>query len=359
MGKLQIKVAAGCVLWYADDEMYIEIAVPQMKFSGRQEELKMDMVEKRIAVIGLGGVGGYLASMLLQRFPHVTLAARGERGRSIGERGLVLHSEYKGEKVGRPERIVPAVKLLEPQDYIFICVKNYSLKEVCRDLAGAVTDDTVIVPVMNGVDAGDRVRKLLNLNEAGRGAVVVDSLIYIVSFARPDYSIEQQGQFANLRIGIQNADERQQEKVEEVSRIFSAADIDHKTAVDIRCEIWKKYILNCAYNVATAYFDNTIGQLRNDPEKAKLYEQLIREAYEVARAKGIGIPESHIDTVIRKFYNDYGDDATSSLQRDIRDGRQSELETFSGYLVKEAERLGIRIPASERMYEGLKEKTVN
>ncbi len=312
----------------------------------------MNLQDKRIAVIGVGGVGGFLTGMLVQKFPHVTVVAREERGRSIRERGLVLHSEYKGEKTGRPEYVTEAVRLLGPQDYIFICVKNYSLEEVCRDLAGsgAVTDETVIIPVMNGVDAGGRVRELL------RNAVVVDSLIYIVSFARPDYSIEQQGKFADLRIGIRNADAGQQEKVAEVSRILSEADVDHETAADIRCEIWKKYILNCAYNVETAYYDNTIGQLRGDPKKAKQYEQLVREACAVARAEGIGVPEDHADTVIRKFYNDYGDDATSSLQRDVRAGRQSELETFSGYLVREAKRLGVPVPVSERMYAGLKEK---
>ncbi len=349
----------------------------------------MSLRDKRIAVIGVGGVGGYLSGMLLQKFPHVTLVARGERGRAIRERGLVLHSEYKGERAGTPEYVAEAVRLLEPQDYIFICVKNYSLEEVCRDLvrSGAVTDETVVIPVMNGVDAGDRVRELLRLGEscvaasrpddAGtdvasrsddaetgaaltlpRKAVVVDSLIYIVSFACPDYSIEQQGRFANLRIGIQNADARQQEKVTEVSQIFSAADIDHEIAADVRCEIWKKYILNCAYNVETAYYDNTIGQLRDDPAKAQQYEQLVREACAVARAEGIGIPEDHADTVIRKFYNDYGDDATSSLQRDVRAGRQSELETFSGYLVREARRLGVPVPVSEEMYEGLKKKEI-
>ena len=312
----------------------------------------MNLQDKRIAVIGVGGVGGFLTGMLVQKFPHVTVVAREERGRSIRERGLVLHSEYKGEKTGRPEYVTEAVRLLGPQDYIFICVKNYSLEEVCRDLAGsgAVTDETVIIPVMNGVDAGGRVRELL------RNAVVVDSLIYIVSFARPDYSIEQQGKFADLRIGIRNADAGQQEKVAEVSRILFEADIDHETAADIRCEIWKTYILNCAYNVETAYYDNTIGQLRGDPKKAKQYEQLVCEACAVARAEGIGVPEDHAGTVIRKFYNDYGDDATSSLQRDVRAGRQSELETFSGYLVREAKRLGVPVPVSERMYAGLKEK---
>ncbi len=130
----------------------------------------MDIRDKKIAVIGAGGVGGYLAGMLIQVFPHVTLVARNEKGISIKERGLILHSEYKGEKTGMPENVVPAVSLLGPQDHIFICVKNYSLEEVCRDMDGAVTDDTVIVPVMNGVDAGDRVRRSLGL----RGADIRD-----------------------------------------------------------------------------------------------------------------------------------------------------------------------------------------
>lgn len=309
----------------------------------------MILREKKIAVIGAGGVGGFLAGMLIRKFPHVTLVARGERGRAIRERGLILHSEYKGEMTGRPEYVSESVRLLKPQDFIFICVKQYSLKEVCRDLAasGAVTDETVLIPVMNGVDAGDRVREFL------RTGIVVDSLIYIVSFARPDYSIEQQGQFANLRIGIQDADARQQEKIAEVSRILSEADVDHETAADIRCEIWKKYILNCAYNVETAYYDNSIGQLRGDPVKALQYEQLVREACAVARAEGIGIPKDYADTVIDKFCHDYGDDATSSLQRDVRAGKQSELETFGGYLVRKARRLGVPVPVSERMYAGL------
>ena len=52
-------------------------------------------------------------------------------------------------------------------------------------------------------------------------------------------------------------------------------------------EIWRKYILNCAYNVATAYYDNTIGELRSVPAKAKEYEDLVWEAYKVGVSKGV------------------------------------------------------------------------
>ena len=307
---------------------------------------------QKIAVVGIGGVGGYLAGMLIKAFPHVTLVARGGRKQAIEKNGLILHSDYHGEIAVRPERVAASCGELGHQDYIFICVKNYSLEEVCRELAGCVDEETVVIPVMNGADPGERTRRLL-----GKG-VVVDSLIYIVAFANADDSITQQGEFANLRIGIRNADAREKRCVDEVAELLDYAGIDSKTAEDIEREIWRKYILNCAYNVESAYYDNTIGQLRSDPVKAAEYEALVREAFEVAKAKGVQVTQEHVDAILHRFYYELAENATSSLQRDIRAGRQAELDTFGGYLVREAKRLGIQVPVSERMYEGLRaEKT--
>lgn len=309
--------------------------------------MDQDILNKRIAVAGIGGVGGYLAGMLGRVCPHLTMAVRGDRRESILKNGLVLHSEYKGEINVRPEYAVPVSEMGE-QDYIFVCVKNYSLEDVCREMEHAVTENTVIIPVMNGVDPGERIRKAL-----GKGTVV-DSLIYIVAFANKDYSVTQQGDFANLRIGIRNADETQQQKVQEVSDILTGADIDHMIAEDIEVEIWRKYILNCAYNTESAYYDNAIGQLRSDPKKAEEYEALVREAYQVAQAKGVGVRQEHVDAILHRFYHELAENATSSLQRNIRAGKKAEVETFSGYIVREGQRLGIRTPVTEKMYEGLK-----
>lgn len=319
------------------------------------------LTDKRVAVVGVGGVGGYLAGMLGQVCPHLTLAARGGRKESLQRNGLILHSDYKGELTAVPEQVVET-KDLKKQDFIFICVKNYSLEEVCRELAPAVTDETVIIPVMNGVNPGERVRSYL-----GRGTVV-DSLIYIVAFANEDYSITQQGDFARLCIGIKDAAVPQeneaavyqkkaapQEKAAETAALLTVADIDCEVAADIEVEIWRKYILNCAYNVETAFYDNTIGQLRRDEKKAKEYEALVNEAYQVGLAKGVAIRQEHIDAIIHRFYYELADDATSSLQRDIRAGRRSEVDVFGGYIVREAERHGIPVPVSLKMYEKLRE----
>ncbi|SHK76281.1 ketopantoate reductase family protein [Hespellia stercorisuis] len=308
--------------------------------------------EKKIAVVGIGGVGGYLAGMLARTYPHVTLVARGDRKTSIEEKGIVLHSEKDGEIVVHPERVVASAEELVQQDYIFICVKNYSLEEVCAQLQGAVTEETVIIPVMNGADTAERTRRYL-----GKGTVV-DALIYIVAYANADYSITQEGDFADLRIGIMNPQETELRKVNQVSALLTNAGVDHKASDDIEREIWRKYILNCAYNVASAYYDNNIGELRSDPEKAQEYEQLVQEAYQVAVAKKVHVLPEHVDAIIHRFYYELADGATSSLQRDIRAGKRAETDTFSGYIVTEAERLGIEVPVSRRMYEGLRAKTL-
>ena len=273
------------------------------------------LLNKRIAIVGIGGVGGYLGAMLAHTYPHVTLAARGKRLEHIKEHGLTLHSVYSGEITAFPEHVTTA-DAIGPQDYIFVCVKNYSLEDVCRQITPFVDDHTVLIPVMNGVDTGERMRNLL------KKGTVIDSLIYIVAYASPDFSITQIGNLA---------------------------------ADNIIAAIWRKYILNCAYNITTARYNRTIGQLREDPETAAQYETLVRESWLVSEAAGAGVPETSINEIIDQFYHKLDPASTSSLQRDIWAGRPSELETFSGYLVRKAKELSVPVPLSETMYSDLKE----
>ena len=183
---------------------------------------------------------------------------------------------------------------------------------------------------------------------------VIDSLIYIVAYASPDFSITQIGNLASLRIGIKNASKEQSEKVLEASALLRGAHIHHKIADNIIAAIWRKYILNCAYNITTARYNRTIGQLREDPKTAAQYETLVRESWLVSEAAGAGVPETSINEIIDQFYNKLDPASTSSLQRDIWADRPSELETFSGYLVRKAKELSVPVPLSEAMYSDLK-----
>lgn len=302
-------------------------------------------MSKKITVAGIGGVGGYLAGMLADTYDEVSFIARGERKKSLEENGLVLHSEYHGEVIAHPKKVVERADELGIQDYIFICVKNYSLKEVCKSLKGCVGERTILIPVMNGADPGERVRKYI-----GKG-MVVDSLIYILSYTKEDFSVVQKGNFADIKIGISNANEREKKAVEDVYQLLRGAKVDCVAAEDIEAEIWRKYIFNCAYNVLTAHYRENVGELRADAKKREEFRRLLQEAYEVGKAKGVHLEEEDIVRHQNRFENKLADDATSSLQRDVEAGKHNtELETFCGYIVRVGRELGVDVSLTEKFY---------
>lgn len=302
-------------------------------------------MSKKITVAGIGGVGGYLAAMLADAYDEVSFIARGARKKSLEENGILLHSEYHGEVKAHPKNVVECGNELEEQDYIFICVKNYSLEEVCNSLKDCVGEHTILVPVMNGADPGERVRKYI-----GKG-IVVDSLIYIISYAKEDFSVVQKGNFADIKIGISDANEQEQKAVEAVYGLLKGAKVDCVAAEDIEAEIWRKYIFNCAYNVLTAHYQENVGQLRKDEKKREEFRQLLWEAYEVGKAKGVRLTEEDVVRHQNRFENKLADDSTSSLQRDVEAGKHNtELETFCGYIVREGRKLGVNVLLTEKFY---------
>ena len=151
-----------------------------------------DIKDSKIAVVGVGGVGGYIGGMLAKYYPHVSFVARGARGESIREKGFVLHSDYKGEILVHPETVAGSSRELEKQDIIFVCVKNYSLESACEELKGAVGPDTVVVPVMNGVDPAERTAKTL-----GAG-IVVNGLSTWLLHLKKGKDLNAQGAFLHM-----------------------------------------------------------------------------------------------------------------------------------------------------------------
>ena len=302
----------------------------------------------KIAVIGLGGVGGYIGAALANVYEDVTFVVRGARRESIQKKGLVLHSDVLGELTVYPKQVVEHIQEAGPQDYIFVCVKNYSLDEVCLDMEEIVTEDTVIIPVMNGVDPGDRIREHIDKG------MVLDSVIYILANANPDFSITQSSQVMHIHMGVANAGAKEWDVLKRVEKLMQDAKLDCVAEKDVAQTIWKKYALNCAFNVLTAYYEAVTEEIRSVPKRLEEYGTLLQEAVDVALAKGVNMPETYWEEQFVRFRDKQVGSATSSLCRDVMARKNCELETFSGYLVREAKRLGVSVPLSERLYKELK-----
>lgn len=302
----------------------------------------------KIMFVGIGGVGGYLGGCFAEAFDDVTFVARNGRKDSIQKNGLHIISDIRGDRTVHPALVTDDPKEAGIQDYIFVCVKNYSLEQVCRQIAPVTDEHTVVLPVMNGVDPGDKIRKYL-----GKG-IILDSLIYIVSSAEPDYSIRQMDQYARVHVGKMHADDKEKDAIQRVAALFDTAGVQCVIEEDIDAAIWKKYIFNCAYNVSTARFLCDAGEIQNDEQKMQEFLTLLKEAYDLGIAKGVHMQEKWIQSHEHRMRDVISAKATSSLKRDMEAGRMSELETFSGYVVKEAQRLGLSVPVSKAYYEAMK-----
>jgi len=139
-----------------------------------------------------------------------------------------------------------------------------------------------------------------------------------------------------------------------VQRLFQSANITCVIENDIETAIWTKYILNCAYNVITASYKATTGDIRKNEIAIMQLKTLLTEACSVARKLKINIAGDLEEVHLKHILQKQSESASSSLNRDITFGRQNELETFSGQLLESAESCQLKIPMTEFFYKELK-----
>lgn len=304
---------------------------------------------KKITVAGIGGVGGLLSGVLIRQYgDSVSLIARGKRAEHLRTEGLTLHSDAYGEFTVKPAVVTDDPAELPVQDLVLVCVKNDALEAVAQQIMPIVGPETVVLPVMNGVTAAKKLRSILPTG------TVLGCVIYTVSGAGRDFSITQQGKFTELSIGSQVFDTAEQAKAEETAALFMEAGIQCKAVEDVAVAIWTKYVLNCAYNVATARWGCTIGGIKADESRVEDSRALLTESWKVGVASGVALPEELPEKQLRRILKT-SDDSDSSLGRDFAAGRAGELEVFCGDVVRMAAELGVDVPMTQKYYDALKE----
>jgi len=306
------------------------------------------MNNKKICVVGLGAVGGYLGCMLAHHYDNIYFFARGERLASIKKNGLKLYSDAFGEFITHPAKASNNAEEMGTMDYIILSVKNFSLEQVCTEISPMIDQNTVIIPLLNGVGVSDNIRRLV-----GKGHVL-DGLIYITSGASKDFSIHHTSSYGDVHIGYDIQNQNDEDILSGVQKLLQGADITCVIENDIESAIWTKYILNCAYNVVTAYYKATTGDIRKNAIAITQLKSLLVEACSVARKLNVNIASDLEDVHLNHILQTQSASATSSLKRDIIAGRQNELETFSGQLLKSASNCQLKLPMTEFFYKELK-----
>lgn len=310
-------------------------------------------MKTKIAIVGTGGVGGFLGGLLAAYYEKheeidIYFISRGEALHRIRERGLRVDAQT-GTFIARPAAATNRAEEIGPVDYVIYCTKAYDVEGGIRQILPCIGPETVILPFLNGVDSVEKIRRMLPGNEVWYGCVYV--VAYILE---PGHIVEHTNGYRYL-FGSPEGDP---EKIECLGNLFVNAGIQARPMPDIVRRVWDKFAYISTVATVTSYTDRTYGEVLSDPDRKALLDTLLSEFREVAAARGQELSENIADAVIAQMSRIPGD-TTTSMQRDFRAGKSTELESLTGYVVREGERLGVPTPVYSGMYGELRERAVH
>lgn len=302
----------------------------------------------KIAFSGIGGVGGYYGAMLAayaekHKDPEVCFIARGSNLEAIREKGLRLQTPSEQLTV-RPAKITDDPRKLGVVDYLFCTTKSYDLEENIQQLRPAIGPRTVLIPLLNGADITARIRSLLP------GQAVWYGCVYIGARLTAPGLVTRFTERERLWFGDPDGDRQRQRQLLQILR---QANIDAKNPEDILTRVWRKFFLISLSATITSYYCQSLGEVlahhRND------YYRLGEELMGIAKARGIILPENMVERVIDdQLKMPY--DSTTSMHTDFQNGKPTELETLTGYVVKSGKALHLPVENYEKMYLELKQR---
>ena len=289
----------------------------------------------RVAVVGLGGVGGYIAASFAKSGVDVIGFARGEHLKAIQTQGIKIVEDENCWDVDLDARALDDLDgYFEGSfDAVLFCVKSYDLEDSYEHIKSHIDEKTLLVSFSNGVSNADTLRSLSK-------STVLDGCVYILSHIESAGVIRKKGKvFAAVFGGETQA-------THTLASVFEKAELRFKSPEDIERAIWKKYIFIASFATLTSYYDKSIGYIYE--HKRDEARELLKEIASVAKDKGIDIEaevDKALDTASKVPYDSY-----TSMYLDFKNEKRVELESLSGYIVKYE---SVKTPLMQKMYEGL------
>ncbi|OCA73438.1 ketopantoate reductase family protein [Chryseobacterium arthrosphaerae] len=311
------------------------------------------MNRKHIVVIGLGGVGGYFGFKINQANEtsgkyKITFVARGETYEKVKENGLVLLSPEHPDHTTHPDAIEKNIEDVQNPDLILICVKEYDLENVCRQLLPVISKDTVLLPMMNGADIYDRIRKIIPDH------VILPTCLYVASHIKERGTVEHKGKAGKMIIG--RDPEHFSAEVNWISDLLEESKIDFDFKDNSLSDIWTKFIFIASFGLVTAKHNSSIGKVCTDEEQKYEATEIMKEIRQIAAQKEIHLPEDIIEKTFEKA-SAFPFETPTSLQLDIHSGKkENELELFAGAVLKYGAELHSKTPFTQKIYNEIKSK---
>ena len=299
--------------------------------------------EMHIVIYGAGGVGGYFGARLKASGNKVTFIARGAHLKAMKANGLQVLSPL-GNVTINPVRAMDSIKEVKDIDLIFVCTKTWQVSEVAKELRTVISENTVVIPLLNGIENHENLLQELPKKN------VMAGLCKIVSKIEEPGVVKHWSYTPTIEFG--ELSNEKTERAHSIDELIKAAGITSVLAENIYSNMWMKFLYISTVSALGGLTRATIGEMRTHPKIRAYMNDLADEIIAVAAAKGIQLPEQ-IKQKQFAIIDQQPFDTTASLQRDIMSGRPSELESQQGAIVRLGKELGIPTPMNEFVYNCL------
>ena len=301
------------------------------------------MTKTSVAIMGIGGVGGYLGARLALFYRNaseiaIIFIARGETLKEIELHGL----ELRGTAQINPA--IPAIVSDDPDkighiDLLICCVKNYDIENALLRYKDCVDEDTIVISFLNGMESPEKIKKIFPQASVWAGCA------YIVSTVVKPGVISVSSTVNRFYFGSEDA---QGSVLGKVAGILNAAGIEAQGTKDAQQMLWEKFMFISPFATITSALDITVGTILHDEQKKQVLVDLMLEVQAVANASGIYFDKDIIQKRIDRLAL-LPPEATASMHNDFRKGNRTELYSLTRYVIELGEKFNIRTPVYQSM----------
>ena len=297
----------------------------------------------RFVIMGSGGIGGFFGARLAHAGEDVWFIARGNHLAAMKKDGLRIHSTG-GNFTIPPGTMTDDVASIGKADVVLFCVKSYDTESAARQLIPILHDGTLIIPLQNGVDNEDKIRKVIPRGD------VYGGVAYISSRITAPGEITEVGGFQRIVIGPQGP--AINSLASSVHEAFLRAGIKSQLQDDITKELWSKLIFIASMGSLTALSRLTHGEILANQRMVSLMFDAMREVQAVARKLGVEVEPVDEPRVLEGLKR-FSDDTRSSMYFDLAAGKPMEVEALNGTVVRLGKQLGVPTPIHRVIYSVL------
>ena len=296
----------------------------------------------------------------------VTLIARNAHLEAMKKQGLSVQKMWTNETETIPvsaESMESYEAKGEKADVILVCVKKYSLDSCIPFIQNISHKNTIVVPVLNVYGTG------AYLQEKLPELLVTDGCIYVSANIKQPGVLLQHGEILRVFFGVREKEDlkklngqsdgeyKAERLLKKIAQDFKDSGIDGILSDNIKRDALTKFSYVSPIGTAGLYLHAVAGDFQREGEARELFKTLIREIVTLANAMGITFEEDLVERNL-KILSNLPEEATTSMQRDVMEGKQSEIDGLVYEVVRMAEKYGAEVPAYRRAAEKFLEMEV-